>query len=89
MSHMEYILEIYEPESADNVWAMFSSESPFMTISPGDILDPGVWEGSKPPIRLLRIVNVEHLIWDMEGVKHKILVFTKEVEGTREIRLRR
>jgi len=85
----EYILEIFLPGSADDVWMKFSSPTPFMTISPGDIINPGVWEGSEAPKKVLRVVSVEHIIWEAPGsdMKHKIDIYTKEVEGTRELRL--
>ena len=39
----EYILEIFEPGSFDDVWMVFSSSSPFMPMQVGEILNPGVW----------------------------------------------
>jgi hypothetical protein len=39
-------------------------------------------------MRILRVVNVEHLIWETNGtVKQKFMVFTEEIEGTKEARL--
>ena len=90
MKTTEYILEVYEPASADDAWITFSSSNPFMTISAGDIVNPGVWPGSQSPMKVLRAINVEHIIWESRAqVKHKVMVFTEEVEGTRELRLTR
>lgn len=80
-------LEIYEPGSADDVWVTFTADAPFMSISVGDIVNPGLWANSESPMKVLRVVNVEHIIWEHEGIaKHKLCVFTDEVEGTRELR---
>ncbi len=89
MKFTEYTLEIYNHGSASDVWVSFTSSSPFMTISKGDILNPSIWPESKSPMKVLQVVAVEHLVWEVEGtVKHKIMVFTEEVEGTRELRLK-
>jgi hypothetical protein len=44
---MEYILEIYEPGRTRDVWITFTSDSPFIAISKGEILNPGTWDGSQ------------------------------------------
>jgi len=86
---MEYILEIYMPGSARDVWVHFASSKPFMPICKGDILNPGLWEGSQSPMKVVRVINIEHIIIEKEeGFGHKILVFTEEVEGTEELRLK-
>jgi hypothetical protein len=86
---MIYMLEIYEPGSFDDVWVYFESTSPFGFMSAGDIINPGLWEGSKSPMFVLKVVSLEHILWEAEGqTKHKICVFTREVEGTRELRTR-
>ena len=51
-------------------------------------LNPGTWPQSKAPMRVLRIVNVEHLVWETgTQLKHKVMLFTEEVDGTEELRL--
>ncbi len=86
MKTTEYILEVYQPGSADDVWITFSSFTPFMPINRGDILNPGVWPESSSPMKVLRVINVEHIIWEAkEQIKHKVLIFTEEVDGTREL----
>ena len=88
MKTTEYILEVYKPQSPDDVWITFSSSSPFMTIGVGDIVNPGLWPDSQSPMKVLRAINVDHVIWETETrVKHKVLVFTEEVDGTRGLRL--
>ncbi|NIM05163.1 MAG: hypothetical protein GTN65_06005, partial [Armatimonadetes bacterium] len=87
MKSVEYDLEIYEPGSADDLWVAFSSDRPFASINKGDIVNPGMWPDSKSPMKVLRVVNVEHGIWETDkGITHKLMVFTEEVEGTRELR---
>lgn len=84
---MLYTLEVYEPGSADDCWMSFEAASPFMTISAGDIFNPGIWPGTKSPMFVLRVVTVEHLVHETDThVKHKVMVYTEEVEGTRELR---
>jgi hypothetical protein len=84
---MVYMLEIYEPGSTESAWVSFESDSPFGSISVGDIINPGVWEGSNSPMTVLKAVAVEHLVWEAQGeVKHKIMVFTTEMDGARELR---
>lgn len=79
----EYILEIYSPRSVDDVWVTFESSTPFMQISVGDSVNPGLWPSSQSPMRILRVIQVEHIIWESENkVKHKVLVFTEEVESS-------
>ncbi len=83
-----YGLEVYGPGGTDTPWVSFDSDTPFPAIARGDIVNPGVWEGSQSPMKVLRVVQVEHVVWEAAGVaKQKLLVFTEEVEGTRELRL--
>ena len=88
MKPIEYELEIYEPKSADDCWVTFSSTSPFPSINKGDIVNPSLWSNSQSPMKVLRVINVEHLIWEINAqIRHKLMVFTEEVDGTRELRL--
>lgn len=87
MLESEYILEVYEPDSLDDVWVVFSSSSPFMPFRSGEILNPMLWPDSHSPMKVLRIVGVEYLVWEGEGkVKQKVMVFTKELDNSRESR---
>ncbi|MDD5738687.1 MAG: hypothetical protein PHY72_02030 [Candidatus Pacebacteria bacterium] len=83
-------MEVYVPGSADDVWVTFETSEPILGISKGDILNPGIWENTQSPMKVLKVVNLEHLIWDVKAencVKHKLMIFTKEVEGTRKLRI--
>jgi hypothetical protein len=90
MKVVGFTLEIYEPGSADDIWIVFESSTPFMSINRGDILNPAFFSNSQSPMKVLRVINVEHILWEVDGnVMQKILIFTEEVEGTRELRLNR
>ncbi len=83
---VEYILEIYEPGSLDGCWMVFNTSNPFLNISAGDIVNPGLWPNSQAPNKLLRVTNVEHFIWESQvRVAHKLCVFTEEVPDGREL----
>jgi len=50
-----------------------------MSIGEGDLIDPSAWSGSHSPIRLLRVVQVNHVLTERdEQAEHKIEVFTEE-----------
>jgi hypothetical protein len=86
---MKYILEINEPGETGVAAASFESDSPFGTVSVGDLLNPGNWEGAEHPGYVLRVVNVEHILWDFgkgSGPSHKICVFTEAVPDSRQLR---
>lgn len=82
-----YALEIYLPGGTADVAAVFESDTPFMAINIGDILNPRLWKTFDYQGEVLRVVKLEHFIWETQGiVKHKIGVFTEAVsddEGTR------
>jgi hypothetical protein len=78
-----YILEIYEPDAADDVAIMFESTTPFGAMGVGDIVDPRLW--NRHPalgVGMLRVVRVEHILWTFRGkVKHKMLIRTTSESG--------
>lgn len=77
----KYHLEVYMPGSFKDLWVTFSSPTPFMAISTGDIINPSIWEGSQSPMKVLRVINVEHIIWEIDGnAKHKICVYSEDVD---------
>ena len=81
-----YMLEIYEPGSAEDVLASYESDTPFGSIGQGDLMQP-LGEGVEDRRRVLRVVTVEHLIWDVDGhPKHKTMVFTLALANSRENR---
>jgi hypothetical protein len=84
---IHYYREIYLPESTRDPWVSFRTTTPFMTIQRGDIINPSIWEGSQSPMKVLKAVNVEHIIWETDDhVGDKLMVFTDEVDGTAELR---
>ena len=84
----EYILEIYEPNDTDTVWMVFRSSTPFLALAVGDLVNPSTWPDSEAPMKILRILNLEHIIWEIEGqIKHKICVYTEEVVSTKGLHL--
>jgi len=85
----EYSIAIYKPGSTENVWKSFSSSSPFVGIVPGVLIHPAFWEGSEAPLKVLRVPNVEHAIWEDPKaggtLKQKMLVYTEEVDYSNEL----
>ncbi len=80
MSAVQYTLEVYQPGSTENLWVVFEASQPFGSISQGDIINPGIWPESQSPMKVLRVVGVEHAIWASKGMtKHKIMIYTKEL----------
>ncbi len=76
-----YMLEIYHSRNKKDLWMAWQSNSPFMTISTGDYINPEIWPGSESPVNLLCVTSVEHLIWQgLEETKHKVMVYTEETD---------
>ncbi len=74
-----YVLEIYYPQSREEVWRSFESSTPFMSFHEGDVVDPTPWSGSRSPLRLLRVTQVNHVLSEEdEQTQHKVEVFTEE-----------
>lgn len=89
---LNYHLEIYMPESTNDVSVVFDSDIPFPPLAVGDIINPFAWPDHGGIVGLFRVVRVEHLFWaaswhDGVEAKHKVMVFTEEVEDDRELRL--
>ena len=84
-----YILEIYPPNSSSESINTFNSNSPLMAIPKGDLLNPRTWNGAYDGNKLLKVVNIEHIIWENKRektVRHKVCFFTREVEDNEAIR---
>jgi hypothetical protein len=80
MDSAVYILEIYYPQSRQDVWRTFESSTPFMSFHEGDIVDPSSWSGSRSPLRVLRVTEVHHALSERnEQLQHKLEVFTEEI----------
>jgi len=57
-----------------------------MNIERGEIINPGLWPGSEAPQKELRVILIEHGIWESSGsLTHKKMVFTEEIEGLRHL----
>ena len=93
---MEYRLEIYRPGScADQGYIkVFTSAAPFLPIRVGDLLNATTWGMAASEWKLLRVLNIEHLIFEKSGAGidpsgrtvHQALVYTETVPDTIETR---
>jgi hypothetical protein len=73
----EYTLEIMFPNSDTETMAVFKSHQPFMAIHVGDTINPNIW--GEDMREVLKVTKLEHIIWDLSGPRHKILVYTVAV----------
>ena len=60
----------------------------------GDLLNPSIWPETERHllqiVKMLRVINVEHIVWESEGqARHTVLVYTEQVDDSEEIRLKR
>lgn len=85
----KYILEIFEPGSDEEILTRadhsgrFESETPFASISKGDLIG---WP-SQGPTDVLRATLVEHWIYQRsDGIVHKTGIYTEQLENTNELR---
>ena len=77
-----YDINIYGPGNAKEPWKAFSSETPFLSIHEGDLVDCAGWPGPRPPSATLRVVNVRHRLIEMGvRVRHVVDVFTEHFSG--------
>ena len=80
MKPVVFEIEIFYPNSRNDVWRSFESSTPFMSFHTGDVIDPSSWSGSRSPLRLLRVTQVNHALAEKdEQTEHKVEVFTEEV----------
>lgn len=85
--HQKYALEIYQPGSIQDVLVVFESDTPFLSISAGDLLNQRAWPDGGHEGKILRVVGLEHFIWEVGGMtKHKVGVITEVVDDTHEAR---
>lgn len=79
MQSVVYVVEVYYPKSRKDIFHTFESSDPLMAIGKDDLLDPSEWSGAWSPIRLLRVVQVVHVIREKEEqIEHKAMVYTEE-----------
>ena len=87
MNNDQFILEIYAPGRTDETWATFQSSLPFQSIHTGDLINPFDWPGSNAPMKIARVTSVEHILWQSNEItKHKLCIYTEEVENHNELR---
>lgn len=88
---IQYFLEINEPGSVENVLIDFEATNPFLQFHKGDLINAAVYENEPVPrkyLGLLRVVNVEHAIWEVTThIVDKIVVYTEAVDNTPENKL--
>ncbi len=63
----------------------FESNTPFMKICKGEILNPVFFHGyANNPEKVLKVTQVEHILWQHEGQDEpmqKVLIFTTELDN--------
>jgi len=88
MKITEYIVEVYQADNFIETEVVFSSETPFMEIKVGDVLNPRAWRRSGTSSTVLRVIGLEHIIEEIrEGIRHKIYVYTEAVDNSDRNRL--
>ena len=97
MSDKDYVLAIHSPYNIDELLGTLGSDTPFMAISAGDLIDPAGYaldinDGEQK--QFLRIERLKHSIElspDLNRARHRIDVYTVfEIDPpiTNEIRRR-
>lgn len=73
-----YILEIYEPGDDSCVAAHFESETPFVPLSKGEYINPGLFTMTDTR-STLEVVSIEHIFWEIDGSHQtqKVCIRTK------------
>src|SRR6266849_3337414 len=84
---LEYRLEIHRPGSCDDQECLkiFTSAAPFLPLRIGDLLNASAWDRDASGWKLLRVVNVEHVISEKSGggidpsggIIHRALSYTE------------
>jgi hypothetical protein len=79
----KYAIEIYYPGSTENVWVSYYSDSPFLAISKGDMINPAHFADASAEA-MLRVTSVEHIVWSEpdQQPKHKICIYTEDIEDS-------
>lgn len=75
-----YCLELYEPDSRHDPLVVYESDHAFLAFAAGDLVNPRtLYSGEWITPDLLRVVEVEHIVFDDQDPKHKICVYTERV----------
>jgi len=94
---LEYRLEIHRPGSCDDQECLkiFISAAPFLPLRIGDLLNASEWDGDASGWKLLRVLNVEHVIFekpsagiDPSGGIIRALIYTEKVADNAQTRNR-
>ncbi len=77
---MKYHLEIIGPDSSRVLET--ESDTPFMSISVGDVFDMAWWKPEDEDYKMfLRVRQVSHILQGREAtLNHKIMAFTEKAE---------
>ena len=95
---LEYRLEIHRPGSCEDQECLkiFTSAAPFLPLRIGDLLNASEWDGNGSGWKLLRVSNVEHVIFEKPsagidpsgGIIHRALIYTEKVADNAQTRNR-
>ena len=95
---LEYRLEIHRPGSCDDQECLkiFTSTAPFLPLRIGDLLNASEWDRDASGWKLLRVLNVEHVISEKPsagidpsgGIIHRALIYTEKVADNAQARNR-
>jgi len=95
---LEYRLEIHRPGSCDDQECLkiFISTAPFLPLRIGDLLNASEWDRDASGWKLLRVLNVEHVISEKSsagidpsgGIIHRALIYTERVADNAQTRNR-
>jgi hypothetical protein len=95
---LEYRLEIHRPSSCDHQECLkiFTSAAPFLPLRIGDLLNASAWDGDASGWKLLRVLNVEHVISEKTNggidpsgrIIHRALIYTESVADDNQTRNR-
>jgi len=95
---LEYRLEIHRPGSCDHQECLkiFTSTAPFLPLRVGDLLNASAWDRDASGWKLLRVLNVEHVISEKPsagidpsgGIIHRALIYTEKVADNAQTRNR-
>ena len=97
---MKYNLEIFCPGSFNDVACVMESDSPFLSIHKGDLINPRGWSQGQDNLVdaaqgfqygiVLRVTGIEHIISglpdDPSIARHKVCIFTEALEDVAESR---
>ena len=95
---LQYRLEIHRPGSCDDQECLkiFTSTAPFLPLRIGDLLNTSAWDRDASGWKLLRVLNVEHVISEKPsagidpsgGIIHRALIYTEKVADNAQTRNR-